>query len=381
MIVVASNPAYNYNPKNFLYYLNYFEYLIPSLTPGTAAYGSYDIPFYLSTFEYVITTPKVDPLSDIQIMQTAYLYNPNMKFYAYIDGSQIVDTSPNTPFEQLELLINNIIFKYNVQTNQPIIQGIYIDNFEFLNVGAGYTSKQTFRDAQIYALMLTSQNDLSLAVSCPGKYNDNLLGKGGYKYLTNLPYILNIAYDTSHVNPYLQLGSNFTIVDYTLYGYDFFNSSSWTGYSLKQDFFNNVMLLNSILTNPFNSSCKFSMAITTRNANDYRSSTFFNNDLQVGGTGIANIFYNVATLLNADSVATSSNSDFYKNSTPDLNMINVVFPFSSINYYPRSKMYTATQDKVAFQSNPAINITIDGNNTSYLMINGFDTVGSRFLWI
>jgi hypothetical protein len=511
-------------PDNFLIYLNDFSQLIPyNALTGTPA-GSADIAYYLSSFNFIMFNPNAGVTNtNIQIMQETLTYNPNLVFYAWIDGKTIVDQANPTPNTQIINTISSITAEYNL--NSILVGGIYVDNFELLNVGLGTLSGQTFRDAQISFLLETSRQGLQFALATPGHYASSTGGiasTGGYPFISNMQWILNLISDTlpttvepynattniptlSSVNPnsivivttsgtvvinsvltslssgnvvykdssgnlyvvlcdllttettvnynaytnvptlssaanntvfsvstagtqtinsnnyQLKLGdivikdnngaffvvstynsynfsnnsiffdSNCTIVDYTLYGYGLNSVSAPVGYTDSTDFFSNLLLVNSILTNPFNYSCSFAMALTTNNYNSYTDSTFFSpSSAPAISTGAAQYFYNLATMLNATAVATAAYPDFYLTESGG-ELVNSIFPFATVPatgngntyYYPRSKLVTLNQSQLGFQSNKSITLSIfTPNGTTYnLVLNGQNyLVGSPVIW-
>lgn len=195
-VIIPSNKTSIF-PGNFLIYLNDLAKLIPWSTMNTTPSGAFDIAQYLSSFDYVVIEPRIsaDPLlsQDINIMEQALLFNPRMKFYAYIDGKTIVDSpAPNDPNSQVVTIFNDINNNYN--SSKMVMGGIYFDNFELLNVGKGSLSGQNFRETQLSIQREANRRNMFVAVSTPARYTPtaSMPYKGGYSFITNLPWVLNI---------------------------------------------------------------------------------------------------------------------------------------------------------------------------------------------
>ena len=231
MLVIPYNTTSIF-PKNFLIYLNDLSKLIPWNTMRTTPSGAADIAQYLSSFEYVVVMPRdsADPLlqQDIQIIEQTLLFNPKMKFYAYIDGMNISDAiSPNDPNSQIVSALNDINTNYNsVSMNMA---GIYVDNYELLNVGLGTKNGQNFREAQIQFLLETNRRSMSLAFSTPGRYTPtaSLPYTGGYTFITNQPWVLSLVansiptvlpYDAATNTPIIQSSAPDVIYQVTAAG-------------------------------------------------------------------------------------------------------------------------------------------------------------------
>lgn len=358
-------------PKNILIYLNDFTLLEldQNQTPSIP-----DIAYYLSSFScvYTISYDKVTQATQynnqIQIIQLAKSYNPTLQFYIYLNGDDIVDAAPPSasPTDQIDTLIQGVVANYNTTSSQTI-QGIYYDNFEFDNIGAGSISLsgETFRDCQQEALSISKLNNLSFAFACRD-----------YAYVTNLDFILNDTYNPSvKKNKLIFFDSSVTLVTYTLYGTDItITGSSIAGYNSSSDFFYQMMTINSILTNTYNRGLQTCLAIAAHSPNDYINGLFFTNAANVPvatpADGIAQNVFNLANWLSFTYIATSAYNDFYLSETVDL--LNYIFPFDATNYPLRNalgKLYIVRQGLAAYKSNPTLNLSITGTNTASIIYN------------
>ena len=381
-------------PNNAFIYLNSFQNLQLSISSSTVNPGIYDIAYYLSSFNFVATTtgPTICPrggqvaktpaviATEIQIMQLALSFNPNMNFYIFIDGTQYIDeTGLQSQIQSDILAISNA---YN--SGQSVISGIYVDGFDFqANVGAGGNpstvnpiTKQnysglTFRNVQNLFQIGSSANGLTLAMSCttPSGSVPPTPYSSGNMWLTNLPFVLSTAYTGAPANPLIFFQNQTVLIDKSLYGAGFSVSSSnisaysATGYSSTQDFMNNLMILNSIYSSNFNYGLQVMLCVTANSVASYTSLGFFTAGSSTSApSGIAETVFLLACWLGLDYICTAAYEDFYKSesntATPPTLLVHQIFPFtnqyddsSTYLYTPKGRLVVENQNTIGYKNN------------------------------
>lgn len=386
-------------PKNSLIFLNDFKKLsIPTISSPP---GIYDLAYYLSSFSYVATTLKTDPITleyEKQVMQLALSFNSNLNFYIYIDGSEYVDDILIR--DQITEDITAINDAYNLEDN--LVNGIYMTGFDFqTNFGAGHDpntvnpdtgdnySGLTFRDIQNFIQITCSSYSLELSFSCNSYSNSDPLApvsyESGYMWVTNLPFVLKKTWKTIP-NPPIYFQTN-TILIYTdLYGGNFNVSAtvgnlSYTasGYALTKDFMNNLMILNSIYSSNLNYNLKVMVCVTADSSASYVSPGFFTSSTPISQPlGIAYNVFLLTCWLGLDYICTSAYPDFYK-SDSNTPFTNIIFPFEdsynySQYYTPKGKLVAINQSTIGYKNNLLNNIELVGNNTSSLLFNNGSTL-------
>lgn len=321
------------------------------------------------------------------------------------------------PTIQINNTIYQIINNYNL-VNQ-IVQGIYIDNYDFNQVGIGSITTYnpigySFRDVQIEALSVTNINNLNLAFACaqPYSYYNGTsyvtfqpyiprLGSSllGYQSVNNLSYILSLTTVPSTTNKPIYFSSSTLLVTYSLYGqglnYTEMSVTQPSYYTRSGDFFFQLLTITQILLNPFNRGIQAMLAITAYDASQYthqggQGSGFWTaaSSPSTLATGDAQVAFNLCQWLGWSSIATSAYSDFYLNETSATSggLISNIFQWDyNYNYFnPTSTIVTVTPYEVELQATPTQNLTfgnLPGNyplNTSNLFIN--ENIADALVW-
>lgn len=361
--------------KNALIYLNDFGLLTidNNITPTL-----FDIAYYLSAFEVIITTPKAygtPTLSkELELIQLVNSMNPNTKFYLYIDGRLV--TTPSTsggvaPSTQINDLINNVINSYTlVGSNTIMADGVYVDYFNFPNVSATTLYSDTYRDVQIEAQNSTQVRNLYFAFSCQPEST-----KSTWYKCTNLPQVINDVPYGSPANKPIFFNSRNMLVTTNLFGEDFIYVGSSGGYSMtgwasRSNFFYDVLIINSIVTNAYNLNMQVLLAVTAHNPTSYNSVGFFTpisgGTNPLAAAGVAQQVLSLAYWLNYQYVATSAYPDFYLSETTDL--VNYIFSYDTTaaaqNYNQRGALAVYNSNIIRYALLPS---------TDYLIMMGTDT--------
>lgn len=385
-------------PKNSLIFLNDLKKLkVPTLSSPV---GIYDLAYYLSSFSYVATTKKLDQDTlefEKQVMQLALSYNPNLKFYIYIDGSEFVDSLGVQDLISSELLDISTIYN----SSELLVSGVYVTGFDFqANFGAGHNPDEvnpitsehysglTFRDVQTFLQITCSSFSLELSFSCNSVENPSpdadVSYSSGYLWVTNLPFVLKKTWKTIP-NPPLYFQTNTILICTDLYGGNFNVSTtvgnlsySASGYALTKNFMNNLMILNSIYSSNLNYNLKVMICVTADSVQSYLSPGFFTSGTALAPPlGIAYTVFLLTCWLGLDYICTSAYPDFYKFEEDDLT--NVIFSFEDgynyTQYYtPKSKLAVVNQSIIAYKNNLLNNIQLLGENTSSLVFNSGSTL-------
>ncbi len=363
---------------NALVYLNNFGdmTLDNNITPTLM-----DIASYLSSFDVIVTIPK--PLGspelalELELIEIVNSYNSETRFYLYIDGRNIVTPASAgnlTPTQQINDTIVNLIATYTSPSGSVLlIDGIYVDYFNFPNVQFNALYHDTYRDVQIEAQSVTSLNNLYFAFSCQPE-----AGKSTWVKATNLPQVLNAVPAGYPANKplYLNLRNMLIVKDLIGGDFDFPTSSSSVGWASRSDFFFNVLTINSILTNPYNINAQVMMITTAHNTYDYGNPQFF--FAAQGGTnpqpagGVAQESLALCYWLNYQYLATAAYDDLYLNQVYP-NLVHYTFNYDNVtaasDYNQRGQLIMYNQSILQYALAPQNSyIEVNGTNTSVLQI-------------
>lgn len=356
------------NVKNSLIYLNDFSLLkinnnqVPTL---------YDIAYYLASFEVIITTPKTGDalVKEKNLIQMVQSFNNSngvkTRFYMRIDGSTVMtpaDPLDPSPTQQIYTDITLVIQNYTLSNGKKILDGIYIDYFNFPNVHADTTNPNTFRDVQLQAQNVTGLNGLYLAFTC----RPNEVGQSTWITCTNLPLIINDVPSNRAVNQPLIFNSRSMLVALDLFGGDFHftdnNINTTTGWSSKPNFYFDILMINSIVVNTYNFNMQILLAVSARTAMDYASPLFFTPanlasgvlHVSAAGSGVAQMVFSLCYWLNYQYIATSASPTYYLDETD--NLINYIFAYdigqASQYYNLRGVLKMYNQDVVKYSVSP-----------------------------
>lgn len=363
LLVVPYNKT-PFLPQNALMFFNDISLMT---LPNNVTPGVYDIAYYISSFKVVVLSQMTGgPLNNqIRILQLAKQFSPNMQVYIRVDGNTILDqdsTQVNgTPLTQIKSAIDDIVLIYN--SSNISVDGIYIDAFDFPNVGYGADpalsptkSGLSFRDIQLYTMSYLKKNNLLMAFSCVD-----------YQYATNLNFILNYTWNPVG-NPQISFNETDTLIYLDLYGSNFYVSGGFsTGYANQPDFMYNMLLLNSIRVDRRNLGLKLCLCVTAADSNSFTSNTFFTSAAPLGvkAVGIAQAVYRLATWIAADYICASAYPDFYLSETSASPLFVKTFDYDQTygDYNALGRIEAVSNKTLGYEINPTISVTVEGQNT------------------
>lgn len=360
MVTFASSTSV----KNSLIFLNDFSLLALTNNGSASVIPSlYDVAYYLSAFEVIITTPKPVGSPELahekELIQLVSSFNSNTRFYMRIDGASI--TTPlvaggATPSQQISAAITNVINIYtDAATASVLIDGIYVDDFNFPNVLPDSDYIDTFRDVQLQAQNSTQIRGLYFAFTCREES-----GKSTWYKCTNLPIVINAVLAGQPQNKPLFFNSKNLLVTPDLFGgaFDFPSSSLSYGWNTRSNFYYDVLMINAIATDSYNLNMQILIAVTSLDAVNYGNVQFFfpasNGTSPIAAGGVAQTVLKLAYWLNYQYIATAAYPDFYLNQTT--NLLSTIFPFdtASASYYynQRGQLRAFSQEIITYALAP-----------------------------